>query len=185
MPDYSGNIPRYYSSGIEMRTQIGHLLALLYGQLSPPHPGRWRLMTSMIQRFRLRRPRTVTAKRRGAHFRLDMSRYLDNYLYYLGYHDYAETRFLERNLRSGDVFLDVGANIGYYTLLAARKVAPSGQVHAFEISQDDFARLETNVRLNSFTTFIRLNRVAVSDAEGEVRITPTFDAGANLSGHGR
>ncbi len=86
-------------------------------------------------------------------------------------------------LRGGDIFVDVGANCGIYTLFAARAVGPSGLVVAFEPSKREFARLEANVALNRFTQ-VRLHQAAASDASGEVSLTiaePRF-AGHNTMG---
>ncbi len=59
-----------------------------------------------------------------------------------------ETQFLLDTLRPGDVFVDVGANIGYFSLLASRLVGPTGHVLAFEPEMANFALLEVNCRLN-------------------------------------
>lgn len=59
-----------------------------------------------------------------------------------------ETRFLLDTLRPGDVFVDVGANIGYFSLLASRRVGSSGAVLAFEPEAANYALLEANCRLN-------------------------------------
>jgi len=59
-----------------------------------------------------------------------------------------ETRFLLATLRPGDVFVDVGANIGYFSLLASRRVGPAGAVLAFEPEAANYALLEANCRLN-------------------------------------
>lgn len=62
--------------------------------------------------------------------------------------------------------LDVGANIGQYTLVAAGRVGPEGQVHAFEPSPHLAGRLKENLALNGITNVV-VNEVAVSDAVGE------------------
>jgi FkbM family methyltransferase len=59
-----------------------------------------------------------------------------------------ETQFLLDTLRPGDVFVDVGANIGYFSLLAARLVGTTGAVLAFEPEAANYALLEANCRLN-------------------------------------
>jgi len=59
-----------------------------------------------------------------------------------------ETQFLLDTLRPGDVFVDVGANIGYFSLLASRLVGPTGAVLAFEPEAANFVLLEANCRLN-------------------------------------
>jgi len=53
-----------------------------------------------------------------------------------------------RSLRPGDVFVDVGANAGYYTMLAARAVGDTGHVYALEPAPRTFLKLERNLRLN-------------------------------------
>lgn len=61
-----------------------------------------------------------------------------------------ETKLFTEQIEPGDVVIDVGANIGYYTLLAARLVGPTGHVHAFEPEPEAFALLERNVELNGY-----------------------------------
>ena len=82
----------------------------------------------------------------------------------------AESLFtVGTRLKPGDVFVDVGANCGLYTLFAARTVGPSGIVVAFEPSPREFARLEANIALNRLAQ-VQLYRAAASDAPGEVRL---------------
>ena len=58
------------------------------------------------------------------------------------------TAAFRRALAPGDVCLDIGAHIGYYTLLAAKLVGPRGRVYAFEPSPTSYRRLCSNVDLN-------------------------------------
>ena len=58
-----------------------------------------------------------------------------------------ETQLIYELLEPGDSFIDVGANIGYYTLLAAKLVGLQGRVVAFEPEQRNFALLSANVAL--------------------------------------
>jgi FkbM family methyltransferase len=75
---------------------------------------------------------------------------------------------------------DVGANIGQYTLLAARRVGPQGQVHAFEPTPHVIAQLRHNVALNQLGN-VRINPVAVSDHSGKATLYyfEGTDAGEN------
>jgi FkbM family methyltransferase len=59
-----------------------------------------------------------------------------------------ETHWFVKSLRPGDVVVDAGANVGYYTILASKLVGPTGRVYAFEPDPAAFAVLERNVRLN-------------------------------------
>jgi FkbM family methyltransferase len=61
-----------------------------------------------------------------------------------------ETYLTLKHLQSGDVYVDIGANIGYYTLLAAQKVGDQGKVIAYEPDTDNFSLLQHNIALNGF-----------------------------------
>ena len=67
-------------------------------------------------------------------------------------------------LDAGGVFVDIGANVGYYTLLAARRVGASGRVIAFEPNPTSLKVLLLNTRSEGDT--IRVYPFAVSDREG-------------------
>jgi len=59
-----------------------------------------------------------------------------------------ETSLLLSMLRPGDVFVDVGANIGYFSILAASVIGEGGAVFAFEPDPDNFSLLRRNIDLN-------------------------------------
>lgn len=61
------------------------------------------------------------------------------------------TRAIKRRLRPGMVFLDIGANIGYYSILAAQQVGPSGRVFSFEASQQNASLIYLSARLNNLS----------------------------------
>lgn len=80
-------------------------------------------------------------------------------------YEVEETRLLMEVLRPGMVVLDVGANMGYYALIASEKVGPSGAVHAFEPAPEQFEHLSLNVRINGREN-VFLNNCAVAEASG-------------------
>jgi FkbM family methyltransferase len=100
--------------------------------------------------------------------RLDLGDYTQRRIYY-GCHEPLEMRAVKRLLRPGDVALDVGANVGLFTLLAADAVGSTGEVHAFEPVPATFAELNENVRINGFEQ-VRLTRAAVGAAPGETTL---------------
>ncbi len=63
-------------------------------------------------------------------------------------------------LRPGMTFFDVGANIGFFTLLASKIVGRNGTVHSFEPDRQNFARLTQNIRQNNLVN-IRANRIGL------------------------
>ena len=89
------------------------------------------------------------------------------------------TTFIAGYLNEGDVFVDVGANIGYFSVYAGLCVGSSGQVHAVEPDPDNAALLTANLALNGLSN-VRLHRAAVSDYCGEATLfRGNFNAGAH------
>lgn len=87
---------------------------------------------------------------------------------YCSLYDYDDMNFLLRYLRAEDSFLDVGANVGVYTLLAASKIR-AGLLHSFEVLPKNYARLQENLRLNSFNE-VKTYAIAVSDQRGTIAL---------------
>lgn len=83
------------------------------------------------------------------------------YRAFKAYADHAERKFLRRTLSLGDVAVDVGANIGVYTQLLSRWVGPTGFVHSFEPSPENFGRLQSAARK---LENVRLSRSAVGES---------------------
>jgi FkbM family methyltransferase len=82
----------------------------------------------------------------------------------LGFYETFVIDVIENLLRPGMTFLDVGANIGLYTALAARIVGPSGRVIAVEPSSSNCALIKETVRLNAFGNVIVFEGAASDDA---------------------
>lgn len=78
----------------------------------------------------------------------------------------SETAILCQLLRPGHNVIDVGANIGYYTVMFSKLVGPSGWVHSFEPEPNSFRLLSANLLINDCTNVSCENR-AVSDITGD------------------
>ena len=76
-------------------------------------------------------------------------------------------RFMASTLREGQVFLDIGANIGFYSLFAARRVGPTGRVYSFEPDPMTYESLTRSVGRNRFDWARCINAV-LSDREGSM-----------------
>jgi FkbM family methyltransferase len=76
-------------------------------------------------------------------------------------------RFVRGALSEGSVLLDVGSNVGFYTLFAARQVGPSGRVVAFEPDPQTFESLKRSIARNGFT-WADCRNLALSDRDGEL-----------------
>lgn len=80
------------------------------------------------------------------------------------------SRVIEQNLAPGDVFVDIGANIGYDTLLASSRVGPTGKVVSIEAAPRTFALLQRNLAANPGSSNVRAVNAAVSDRPGTLEL---------------
>ncbi len=80
------------------------------------------------------------------------------------FHDWDTAKFIVEFLRAGDSFVDVGANIGLYTLPAAAKKA---RVVSVEPSARNRGRLEENLALNGLSS-VKIEACALGETEGEM-----------------
>jgi FkbM family methyltransferase len=76
------------------------------------------------------------------------------------------THLFETFLKPGMVVVDVGAHIGYFSLVAARQVGPGGKVYAFEPAPENYALLVKNIHLNGYRNIVPVPQAA-SDREGD------------------
>ncbi len=88
-------------------------------------------------------------------------------IYFVGSWEKPLTRWLATRLRPGDTFVDVGAHIGYFAIVASRLVGESGNVVAIEPLRRSFEQLEQNVALNHARN-IRAVNLAVLDRQSEL-----------------
>lgn len=138
---------------------------------------RWHTALAPAERF------ATVALDRGFRMKLDLKDEEQLKIYFYGhYHERYEARLIELLLDAGEVFWDIGANIGYFSLVAAAALKNSGQVVAFEPGKKAYERLRENVSLNPFNNILTY-QVAVTDTEGEavLYLTDDFaDSSANL-----
>ena len=85
--------------------------------------------------------------------------------YWRGGHESAVAKAITQFLKPGHIFWDVGAHIGYMSLIGSRVVGPGGHVYAFEPLQANVDRLREGLRLNPVTN-MTIHPVAVSDSDG-------------------
>jgi FkbM family methyltransferase len=137
----------------------------------------------------LNRRRPVQALRRYAHWQVSsrlrdeiIFRWIDNAVLavshgmtgatgniYCGLHEFVEMAFLLHLLRSGDLFLDIGANIGSYTILAS-KVCGARSI-AFEPDPTTVAALRRNVALNGVENLVAVEQIALGAETGQIAFT--------------
>ncbi len=106
---------------------------------------------------------------------------VSNLVYFGDRFDVDEMDFMSRYLRPGDRFLDVGANIGTYSLLAASLIGAGGSIDAVEAVPELTDGLRRNVALNQLDGIMRVHQVAVSDHDGELRFRADRDVSSRIA----
>ncbi len=86
-------------------------------------------------------------------------------------------------IRPGDVFWDMGAHQGYVTMVAARRVVPGGRVFSFEPNPKNQWYLNHHVAWNRMD-HVKVNEVAVGEADGEATFSTRGTARGHLGGPG-
>ena len=81
--------------------------------------------------------------------KVELCDWIQQQIYFLDYSDINGINFLKKNLRKGAVFLDIGANIGAYTLIGSKLVGENGKVFAFEPVGNIRETLNTNISTNN------------------------------------
>ena len=105
----------------------------------------------------------------GARFEGGFPDAVHSAVYFFGVWEPAVTRLYHDALRPGDIVIDVGANVGLHTLLAARLVGATGRVHAIEASPWIFARLLRNLAANRAAN-VRAYNMAATAVAGPVSV---------------
>jgi len=111
---------------------------------------------------------------------IDTSYNIERELFFKGHYYKCVTDIINKIVKSGDVILDIGANIGTRSLIMGKSVGHMGNVFAFEPHPDVFKRLNDNIKLNNFnniTTF----PIALSDKTSTEELYSYIDDNRNSS----
>lgn len=121
----------------------------------------------------------------GLRMECDLRDFVERFVYFMGLAEPIEAWVFLRLLSPGMTVIDVGANIGQYTLLAGRAVGPGGRVLAFEPMPANFARIERHVALNGLGN-VTAYRVALWDQKTQLKFAqpPEYADNAGTFGPG-
>jgi len=99
---------------------------------------------------------------------LDTNNYIDKNIYYSGYWERKNTTFIMKLIKENPVktFFDIGANIGYYSILVSKYV---DKTYCFEPSKVNYERLKLNIQLNP-NCYIKSYRVGLGNANENVKL---------------
>jgi len=135
-----------FAKGIMRRVLISPLRT--YFRYTPWKWGKRLLWQHVADHLWWLETRVTTSTEFGCIAHVDARDIVGRYIYYFGVWEPPLTQWIKERLSPGDVFIDVGAHVGYYTLLASTLVGDSGKVVAVEASPEIFEILRSNVELN-------------------------------------
>ena len=104
--------------------------------------------------------RVQASTRFGATLDVDARDVVGRFIYYFGLWEPELTTFIQKRLKPADVFIDLGANVGYFSVLAARLVGDQGRVVAIEAIPRTFDILERNIARNHAHNIRAVNAAA-------------------------
>lgn len=133
---------------------------------------RWRLVDMFLPRLRSighTMGQRLIRTRLGFKMRLDLGEWICQHIYMTGAFEPATAQLISSLLHEGDTVIDIGANIGYFTLLASKKVGLSGKVHAFEPVRSTSAELRENLARNGAAN-VGVHESALSNTNGAATI---------------
>ncbi len=114
------------------------------------------------------------------HVQLKLDDFIQQQIFLLDYYDKPGILFLKKHLSSGAIFVDIGANIGAYTLIASKMVTKYGKVFAFEPAKHVYDQLLRNISLNQFEN-IRLEKLALFDKKTKLELKISSNANLGMS----
>lgn len=122
--------------------------------------------------------RTIRGKRHGFLMELDVTKWSERMAYFLGrWYDLPTQLLAEELLQPGDSVVDIGANIGMFTLAARAQIGSAGRIIAFEPNPTPRKKLERHIALNGIQN-VDLFDVALDKQEGRAVLTfPNWNSG--------
>ena len=106
----------------------------------------------------------------GIRIRLDLYDWLPQLMFVWGDIEAGATGCFRRLLKPGMVFVDIGANIGYYSLIASKLVGGNGKVFSFEPWSRNRSILEENIKLNNFFNITIIPKAVSNEVNDSVKI---------------
>ena len=162
-------------------------LILHYSNHMPDHRGKWRVVSLLRHLTPTLQKAQIVVERGGLTWSVDPTDYAHSQIFWHGMRDKWEIYHLRRLLRPGAVILDVGANVGYYSLVLAHFLQQDCTIYAFEPNPHTYECLTRNIALNGMGDVIHARHLGLSDCAGEAAFSePVGNSGATtlVEGHG-
>lgn len=113
--------------------------------------------------------KTEIIYRKNIRLTIHLDDWIQQQVYFLGDYEKPEIDYISGYLKAGDVFIDIGANIGLFSLNASKIVGNQGKVVAFEAFSSNFKQFKNNISINNFKNIISENK-AISNQNSTIEI---------------
>ncbi|MEZ4937996.1 MAG: FkbM family methyltransferase [Crocinitomicaceae bacterium] len=123
----------------------------------------------IFDRFNLFRGQVSPIEYQDFKLEVKLDDWIQENLFFLGKYEEAELKVIQNILKEGDTFIDVGANIGLFSLVASRHVGITGKVISFEPFPENFNHLEKHLQLNQIKN-VQAENKAVGDEIGQIHL---------------
>lgn len=148
---------------------------LFYGCRLPNHPRKWWVHEKLRRLWATGVDMDFDVIRQGLKWSLNPSDFVQESLFWTGEMDRWEIQEFQRRLVPGSVFLDIGANFGYYSVRLAVSLQKKIEVHAFEPQPVTFQRLSRNIQANGLSDVVHAHQFALSDVAGQAHMAERPD----------
>ena len=113
--------------------------------------------------------------------KLSVKDWVQNNLFIYGYYEKNETDYWLKRSKNAKIIVDIGANVGYYSLIASKNVQRNkGRIYAFEPVSKTFSRLSENILLNKIDCISHYQK-AVSNENSSIKINVGNDQNWGMS----
>ncbi len=104
----------------------------------------------------------------GRRFYINVISTVKEHLFFFNKYEDYETQLVKKIVKAGDTVFDVGANFGWYTIIASKLVGSSGRVLAFEMVPNIVKEFERNIELNHLERNITIENIALGENTGTI-----------------
>lgn len=148
---------------------------VFYGYKTPNHPRKWWVHARLVDLLKPKIEGEHEVARNGLRLFLTPADFEHRDLFWMGTKDERDIRHLQHALAGGGVFLDIGANLGFYSLRLAQALGTACEIHAFEPHPKTNALLQRHIVANGFQANVHPHQLGVSDHAGTARMVQRGD----------
>ncbi len=142
-----------------------------------------RILTMIRKIYNRKKRNLVIATVHGCKMELAPSEYVDSSLLFSPqFYEPNEISFIKQVLKPGKCFIDIGANIGIYSLIASKQIGKNGKVFAIEADPFTYKKLLTNIKLNSIYDNVEAINIGVSNKSENLKIKINISGNRGSSG---